>query len=440
MSLKTVNQSWIGALCAMIQRAGLEHFDGVLHVRPLAKGIDMLEYVQPEMSAGGHAIGAAIVSQISFENALCDGIETIKRLARGDQFQPIDPNHALRVLFAIAHTFDEKEAMATLRPLIKFSKNPQQQTNVCDIRPTFIVSARYLSERLLLESISDWSELKNWKDIKQKMPTGVCISNAHARRIFRILQDNLRKKINISAIKFHRNECFAPIAMSEHPIYAFIVNCWRLRPSSISMNLCKFPPVMVMRLLNLAGFGCGRVNREMLREEILTKFTHFRKWINLQFPSQETTPYEWSDTLSRFAKAINPSIAIYNKLMPENPFLHATSFVPKDLAPEMYRTCREDGYFYNGKGLYYEYSSLWRRDAVHALKQNRLPRCAVAILELDLKQLNTMCEYVTDEVALLGGSVLLEALAKVGVDPLVFTTFLRKYYTSGAFIDANLCL
>jgi hypothetical protein len=203
------------------------------------------------------------------------------------------------------------------------------------------------------------------------------------------------------------------------------------------MNLNKYPPKIVYELLDKAVPVKTDDDPKILRSRIIEKMNAFEKYVVKTF-GYESTPFQWSDTLSKFAKAINPHINTYNKMCVDNELAdshlaNATSFVPGDLASSMYRGY-DDNYFFR-KSLYYTYSSIWRRDAVRAVNHLTMPADIIAILgNFDRHKFAT----ITDKLAHDGDTPLINALANCGITPDVFICFLLQYYLSGAFLKINL--
>jgi len=218
------------------------------------------------------------------------------------------------------------------------------------------------------------------------------------------------------------------------PFVAYVEQCWQTRPSSISVKLSKQPPQSVREVLKKIA-PPDETNVRGLQSKLRSKFRLFQKWVHLQH-GNNSNPSVWSDTLSKFASVVNPHVDRYNKMVePQLGFLHATSFVPADLAPEMYRRGQTaTGYFIMGQGWIYAYSAIWRRDAYAAFLQKRLPKEVQEVLE----GYTSLQEHVSVDLAYRGRQELLEGLEKAGVSEMTFTSFLRRYYWSGAFLEVNL--
>jgi len=190
-----------------------------------------------------------------------------------------------------------------------------------------------------------------------------------------------------------------------------------------------------LECLDALGLRKGTISDDVLRAGVMRKFNVFQEWVRLQHGHYDSNPSKWSDTLSKFATNINPSVRRYNDMVGRIELMEATSFVPGDLAPEMYGSNTATGYFFLGQGMYYSYSSAWRRDAYAAYVQGRLPPAVNALDGMDKERIvNTIS--VRD--AHIGGRELLNALDKLGIKELQFTKFLRQYYWSGAFLTINL--
>ena len=176
----------------------------------------------------------------------------------------------------------------------------------------------------------------------------------------------------------------------------------------------------------------GDIPPVMLRRMIRSKLRYFRDWTR-RFPDR-SSPRDWGETLTKFAKVINPFIEEYNSRVPETDrLLYVTPFA-QGLVQRMECFERDDDYFFLNQGK--SYDPEWRRDAVLGLLHKKLPRKVVDWLNhVDLELFS---RHITPELAYNGGEQLMDALRDVGVELTDFTFFLRSYYGHGAFLFANL--
>ena len=269
----------------------------------------------------------------------------------------------------------------------------------------------------------------------QAMIRNETLTIADCRKIVQLVNTIYPKKQILYERMGLRDAALTPVN-STNPVYDFIVRCWQLRPSSISMNLIKTPPQLVFDLLTKANQKPDDVIPKILRSRIIEKMNVFNSYVIKTF-GVGSNPSQWSDTLSHFAKAINPVIQNYNKMCMDQdliPFAHATSFVPADLAPSMYRG-NNYAYFFVTSSSCYSYSQNWRRDAVRAVNNGTMPAdVTVTLGNFDRIKFS----QITDKIAYDGEKTLMDALVRTGVTSDTFITFLRKYYFSGAFIKINL--
>jgi len=451
-STRVVRESLWGAWMAHVKmlESGLAlDTKDALKVDPLAQSSQLWLWVQPVMSSGGHIVGAPVPTT-SQDEAVRMGARVLHGLLTGHKYICSKPEYALPILYVLAHGLNDnnrkqsfthrllnvigygKEALVDEDYGMEYKERYLQHhchyTNVAEYLQT-VTMYEHGKEALLFAP--------SWKEIKRTLGC----TNKCARYIRRVMLTYFPQKCVKMRVQTLRHECFSPIDIRSNPVASFVLQCWNQRGSSISCHLPKQPPPIVKEILKESGFGNGEMvpsddfYRIELKNAIKRKFEAFQSCI-LLLHGPLSSPNSWSDTLSKFASAINPRIDEYNKLFPDDKLMHATSFVPADLAPEMHRRTGVDtGYFFMGRGWIYCYSAVWRRDAVEACVRSLLPPSQVTAL---IGFENQLSRHVSAGLAYTGGTSLLMGLNSAGISEELFTKFLRQYYWSGAFLTINL--
>ena len=406
-------------------------------------------------------------TQVDDSTAVQHGEQIFKAIMNGTKFSGRKPQEAVWLLMYLAQDGDNR-AFHTISAYSAYGATPKQAQISSEgaVAKLFIANSANNVEKDLIEhwtqkarseSPPDWKTF-SWKNIRATAGATGC-TNAMARRVRRLLRSVLPRKEQFyqSAEQIRAFTEFSPGELNAHPVTAFVNDCWNKRKSSISSNLCKHPPKIVNQILQHLATAQEPNARDSLRAFCLSKMAVFEDWAAVRTggASAKYSPAVLSDVLSKFANAIKPHIQRYNTMADSDArIVHPTSFVPGDLAPQMYRgTCT--AYFLdfgNAKGhLYYVYSPQWREDAVWALTTGRVSSNLFAADQLNqLRQIDL-------RIFRAGGSELKTALeggrdeaGRVGrVTPELWGThtgnlaenvikFLQQYYMKSLFLQVNL--
>ena len=458
---KRTKNSLQGAMLAardLVENGFAEQTSDDLKVSPLDKESEIWNWTQPILSSGGHIVGAPIPTT-SLQEAMQIGAHTLEGLLhKNTEYMANKPEYATPLLFVLYSSLEDASQFTDLgRQLLGACRYGHQSplkkdTAAASYKDVMLERVKhpnivaYLRDQEFYEDYETAeASVPRWREIKKQFSC----SNKTARYTRRLMVSKFAKLCLKLKIRDLRDFCLGPVEVEgSHPVTSFVEQCWALRGSSISCQLPKRPPADVYNLLAKFGIQRGEINKDSeaaLRRCILGKMEAFQDWVERQH-GYDSDPSVWSDTLSKFASRVNPMIGRYNQFGLKNqadkgfcPLLHVTSFVPADLSPEMYYFYRRQatGYFFTGYGRYYKYSENWRRDAVIALYNELLPASVDALKEVDLEVMRGVISY---DLAYQGGQALLDGLFSIGVSEERFTKFLRQYYWSGAFLNANLRL
>lgn len=221
----------------------------------------------------------------------------------------------------------------------------------------------------MLEKISDGTRPVNWREVR----TSLKCSIGWARRIFRCIKKDGRwdgvaeKKIELMKRELALNRLYKVIRTESNNLEFLLNSVFGMRRSSISFNIPKTVPGLYKRLLKAHFDDYGVLNNEKVLDQVREKYLAIRELVKEDVLSQYAD--RMGDVLSKFSKSC-PTSRI-NELLEllGIKLFHVTSFVPRDLAPEMY--FKHDCYFsidyFFKKGRFYSFSQKWRSDAWGAL-------------------------------------------------------------------------
>ena len=270
--------------------------------------------------------------------------------------------------------------------------------------------------------------VQSWKSVRDMWPDGVEGSQKTYRYVFRLIKRIWGTKANLIARDALRSELFSPLPTGDYQVRQFVFRCWAMRASSISCHLPKLPPESVKFLLESFLGDEKRIEPSSFRSAILRRLKKFVEWTEMMPFYNGGNPTLWADTLSNFAKALNPIIMRYNKIVREEDQLcPVTSFVPFDLAGEMYSAAlRDQNYFFGPQGYYYSYSPQWRAAAFRRLRLGTIPE--------NWKDLIPIAKKISPDVVERGCDELKVAL-ETDDNRAKVIKYLNWYYFSGAFLD-----
>ncbi|KNC84591.1 hypothetical protein SARC_03188 [Sphaeroforma arctica JP610] len=441
---KVYKQSYCGAVSALLQSTNITPTSDSLQVQPNKTGTDLWNWVQPSMGAGGHILGLSTPSfsdrsesdVVTKAVALRQGSEVLAGLNNGEEYQGNTPNHALGVLLVLAENaresraanevmqgmpnmwvharrppvYYEVEAMAAYETKV-LAKDAVRATAGAILKamdctePVGIVGRRWVKDKI--DELGLPSATNKACRFIGRLVTRMWSRFQRQHRILTLVQEiraPLRTKRKMS-------------------VEEFVMRCWSMRASSISCKLPKTPPESVRRLLAQTqerNFECVETMTADLLGAIRNRIGSYKEWCAL---TNKDCPKQWSDNLSSLARAINPSIKLYNSMCYEEAWLaRASAYVPKDLAPEMYsfddfHKLESTSYFFFNQGMYYCYSPAWREDAYKAVVDGRYKTKLVS----------------RDEAIAAGNGQMPTAKA----DVLRHITYLQEYYFKGGFMTVN---
>ena len=216
----------------------------------------------------------------------------------------------------------------------------------------------------MLETLTNETRPENWKEVRKDLKCSI----GWARRIFRCVMENGRwdkiseRKKELMIRELALNKLYKTIRTESNNLESLLNSVFGMRRSSISFNIPKTVPELYKRLLEAYFDNYGVLSNEKVLDQIREKYLAIRDLVREDVLLQYA--HRMGDVLSKFSKSC-PTSRINKLLEPLRiQLLHETSFVPLDLAPEMYNG--NPDYFFR-RGIYYSYSPRWRRDAWEAL-------------------------------------------------------------------------
>ena len=437
-----------------------------ISVEPTAILDDISNWLTPKCSPGGHLIGYPAVSKVSKEYCTTifeQGKEIYTNLLNGLSYRQRKPEHAFPLLLYIA-VINNVDNITNLKHYLSNAEHPEiiKQLTEEDIINSYVSEVQEIINRpgkgrlnfstaLIKELIeNNFARRKNMMNflVHRGYPVVHRISKLIYKLIYNVKENNnnrwrRRCKIITDAETISK---FTNLPTNNSPLSDFIHGCWRMRPSTISGNICKTVPPEVAGIVETVGEKeIGMV--KCLKSAIMSHMRHFKNYVD-NLPHRRSYTYkteQWSDALSVFGKAINVYIRKYNSLTDAvDHFALVTSFVARDLSPEMFnlKSRHALGYYYGPQGYCYSYSCKWAADAIKFAKlgyyKGDFPK---RLMQLDDKRHRETINIRTGKQngILLRNEVNgLNGVLEITGDDMEFFKFLQQYYLTGAFLDINL--
>lgn len=439
--------------------------DITISVEPTAVLDDVSNWLTPNCSPGGHLIGYPAITDVSKQYCTVifnQGKEVYTNLLNGLSYRQRKPEHAFSLLLYIAVV--NNVDINHLKRYLSNAEHPEiiKRLTEEDIINSYVSEVQEIINRprkgRLNFSIAVIKELieNNFARRKDMMnflvhegyPVVHRISKMIYKLIYNVKENGNNKwrhrcKVITDAETISK---FTNLPTNNSPLSDFIHGCWRMRPSTISGNICKTVPPEVARVVETVGEKeIGMV--KCLKSAIMSHMRHFKNYVD-NLPQRRCYTYkteQWSDALSVFGKTINVYIRKYNSLTDAvDHFALVTSFVARDLSPEMFnlKSRHALGYYYGPQGYCYSYSCKWAADAIKFAKlgyyKGDFPK---RLMQLDDERHRETINIRTGKQngILLRNEVNgLNGVLEVTDDDMEFFKFLQQYYLTGAFLDINL--